>query len=125
MIERRFKPFPDDWDDLIPAYTFYILRPDPSRVLPEYLAWFINQPPAQAFLAQQSRGTLVKLLPKSVFEELEVPVPPLAVQRQVMDIEHLRAREEGLLKRLIAARRRLVQRTCLDAVETQSQPTFV
>ena len=88
-------------------------------MLAEYLAWFINQPPAQAFLTRQSRGTLVKLLPKSVFEELEVPVPPLAVQRQVMEIENLRAREEGQLKRLIAARQRLVQRACLDAVETQ------
>ena len=86
--------------------------------MPEYLAWFINQPPAQAYLAQQSRGTLVKLLPKNVFEELEVPVPPLPVQRQIIEIESLRAREEGLLKRLISARLRLVQRACLDAVET-------
>ena len=50
----------------------------PQHVLPEYLAWFINQPPAQAYLTQQSRGTLVKLMPKSLFEKLEVPVPPLA-----------------------------------------------
>jgi hypothetical protein len=119
LNELTVQPFPKRWDDLIPAYTFYILRPDLNRVLPEFLAWFINQPPAQAYLTQQSRGTLVKLMPKSLFEELEVPVPPLAVQRQVMEIEDLRAREEGLLKRLIAARQRLVQQACLDAAETQ------
>ncbi len=119
LNEETVRPFPDRWEDLIPAYTFYILRPDQQRVLPEYLAWFINQPPAQAYLTRQSRGTLVKLMPKGLFEELEVPVPPLAVQRQVMEIENLRAREEGLLKRLIAARQRLVQQACLDAAETQ------
>jgi len=119
LTEQTVRPFPDRWDDLIPAYTFYILRPDLNRVLPEYLAWFINQPPAQAFLTQQSRGTLVKLMPKSLFEELEVPIPPLAIQRQVMEIENLRAHEEGLLKRLIAARQRLVQRACLSAIETE------
>ena len=119
LNEQTVRPFPDRWDDLIPAYTFYILRPDLNRVLPEYLAWFINQPPAQAYLTQQSRGTLVKLMPKSLFEELEVPIPPLATQRQVMEIENLRAHEEGLLKRLIAARQRLVQRACLSAVETE------
>lgn len=120
LTEQTVRPFPDHWDDLIPAYTFYILRPDLNRVLPEYLAWFINQPPAQAYLTQQSRGTLVKLMPKSLFEELEVPIPPLAVQRQVMEIEDLRAYEEGLLKRLIAARQRLVQQACLSAIETES-----
>jgi len=119
LNEQTIRPFPDHWDNLIPAYTFYILRPDLNRVLPEYLAWFINQPPAQAYLTQQSRGTLVKLMPKSLFEELEVPIPPLAIQRQVMEIENLRAHEEGLLKRLIAARQRLVQRACLSAVETE------
>jgi hypothetical protein len=119
LNEQTVRPFPDRWDDLIPAYTFYILRPDLNRVLPEYLAWFINQPPAQAYLTQQSRGTLVKLMPKSLFEELEVPIPPLARQRQVMAIENLRAHEEGLLKRLIAARQRLVQRACLSAVDTE------
>jgi hypothetical protein len=116
LVEPFIRPMPFDWDTLIPAYVFYILRPDRQRVLPEYLAWFINQPPSQAFLARHSRGTLVKLLPKGVFEELEVPVPPLETQRRIVGLEHLRAREEFLLKQLADARRRLVQQTCLAAV---------
>jgi hypothetical protein len=119
LNEQTVRPFPENWDDLIAAYTFYLLRPNLDCVLPEYLAWFINQPPAQAYLTQQARGTLVKLMPKSLFEELEVPLPPLLVQRQVMQIEHLRAHEEGLLKRLIAARQRLVRRACLSAAEIE------
>jgi hypothetical protein len=120
LNEQTVQPFPEDWNEIIPAYTFYILRPDRSRIVPEYLAWYINQPIAQAYLTQQSRGTLVKLLPKSIFEELEVPVPSLALQRQVMELEYLRAREEGLLQRLIAARQRLVQHACLSAISTES-----
>ena len=120
LNEHTVQPFPENWNDIIPAYTFYILRPDRSRIVPEYLAWYINQPIAQAFLTQQSRGTLVKLLPKTIFEELEIPVPSISVQRQVMEIESLRAREESLLRRLIAARQRLVQQACLTAVATQS-----
>jgi hypothetical protein len=116
LVEPFIRPMPFDWDTLIPAYVFYILRPDRQRVLPEYLAWFINQPPAQAFLARHSRGTLVKLLPKGVFEELEVPVPPLKKQRLIIELEQLRAREEFLLKQLADARRRPVQQTCLAAV---------
>jgi hypothetical protein len=98
---------------------FYVLRPDRQRVLAEYLAWCINQRPAQAFLARHSRGTLVKLLPKGVFEELEVPVPPLEKQRLIVDIEHLRAREEFLFKRLADSRARLVQHLSLVAVKDE------
>lgn len=120
LVAESVQPYPANWDSLIAAYTFYVLRPDSCRVLPEYLAWFINQPPAQGFLARQSRGTLVKLLPKSVFEELEVPLPPLALQQSIVELERLRAREEGLLKQLAAARLRIVQRTCLDAIESHA-----
>jgi hypothetical protein len=43
-------------------------------------------------------------------------VPPLETQRLIVELEHLRAREEFLLKQLADARRRLVQQTCLAAV---------
>jgi hypothetical protein len=119
LNQETVTPFPDCWDDIIAAYTFYVVRPDAQHVLPEYLAWVINQAPAQSYLASQSRGTLVKLLPKSIFEELDVPVPPLALQRQVMELEQLRAHEQSLLKRLIAARQRVVQHTCLLAIDTK------
>lgn len=117
LNEESVRPFPDQWEDVIAAYTFFVLRPDRSRVLPEYLAWFINQAPAQAFLSRQSRGSLAKLLPKSAFEELEIPLPPLGLQQKIVDIEHLRSREEGLLKRLIAARQQVIQQACLQAIE--------
>lgn len=120
LNESTMHPYPTKWDDLIAAYTFYVLQPDRSRVLPEYLAWFLNQAPAQAFFVQQSRGTLVKMLPKSVFKELEVPVPPVPLQRQILDIESARAGEEHLLNQLIRARRRLVQAVCLAAAESTS-----
>lgn len=116
LVEPFITPMPFDWSALIPAYVFYILRPDRQRVLPEYLAWFINQPPTQAYLARHSRGTLVKLLPKSVFEELELPVPPLEKQQIIVELERLRTREEFLLKKLADARRRLIQQTCLAAI---------
>lgn len=122
LNEDSLQPYPEDWDDLIAAYTFFVLRPDRSRVLPEYLAWFINQPPAQAFLLRQSRGSLVKLLPKGVFEELEIPVPSLTLQQKVVELEHLRAREESLLRRLIAARRQVTQHVSLNAVENHTHP---
>lgn len=120
LNRQTVQPFPDDWDEVIAAYTFYVLRPDRSQVLPEYLAWFINQPPAQAILTRQSRGSRVKLLPKSVFAELEISLPTMELQTKIVELELLRTREESLLRQLIAARQQLVQQACLLAIDAHS-----
>ena len=122
LVAPFVEPMPQNWDELIPAYIFYILRPDRSRILPEYLAWFINQPPSQAYLARHSRGSLVKLLPKAVFEELEVSLPPIEVQQKITELDRLRAHEESLLRRLITTRQQLIQQTCLRVITGQWQP---
>lgn len=109
----------DGGDMLIAAYTFYIVRPT-GVVLPEYLAWFINQPPSQAYLQAHLRGSAAKLLPKSALDEMPVIVPPSSRQHQIVEIDNLRARENSLMTRLASARRRLVQAACLAAIDSTS-----
>ncbi len=46
-------------ENTVASYYFYILRPDPDRIDPEYLAWFINQPTAQACLEPRSSRNLL------------------------------------------------------------------
>jgi len=116
MVSPYVEPFPENWDSIIPAYLYYILHPKTDIVTAEYLAWFINQPPTQAALGRQLRGTLLKLLPKAEFETTEILVPSLAVQNKIVQLERLRAQEESLLKRLIATRQHLIQQTCLRAI---------
>lgn len=103
--------------DTIASYYFYILRLDTERVSPEYLAWFINQPTAQAFLERLQRGSHIQIIPKSAFEELEVIVPPLAMQRAIVELERSRQKEEHIMGRLVYARRRLVNGLGLQAAQ--------
>jgi hypothetical protein len=116
LVEGAITPMPTDWDELIPAYVFYIVRPQRELVLPEYLAWYINQPPSQAYLARNSRGSVAKLLPKSSFETLEVPVPSVELQNKILELESLRSQEEFLLRKLVNARKQIVLQTCLGAI---------
>ncbi len=109
----------DAGDKLIAAYTFYIVRPK-ADVLPEFLAWFINQAPSQAYLQMHLRGSAAKLLPKSALDEMTVIVPPVSLQNRIVEIDHLRAHEDSLMARLASARRRLVQAACLAAIESKS-----
>ena len=81
-----------------------IIRPDPERVLPEYLAWAINQHDAQRRLAAEAQGTSLRMIPMAVLARLDVAVPDLPTQKRIVEINAL-ARQEGRLLRELADRR--------------------
>ena len=81
-----------------------IIRPDRKRVLPDYLAWAINQPDAQRRLAAEAQGTSLRMIPMAVLARLDIAVPDLPTQRRIVALNAL-ARQEGRLLRELAARR--------------------
>jgi hypothetical protein len=98
------------------AGNFYILRVRRKGVLPGYLAWYINQAPAQTFLRSRSQGTNIAMVAKADLEELEVPVPALAIQEKVVRVAALQRRERELLRDLEERRGQLIQAVCLKAI---------
>lgn len=76
----------------------------PDRVLPEYLNWYINQRDAQAFLHSRSIGTAQKMIGKEALDELEVFVPDLSRQKNIIEMASLSAREQVLLHALAEKR---------------------
>jgi len=103
------------------SYYFYILRANLKHVLPEYLAWFINQPSAQGYFESAGQGSLVKMVPKSTFEELEIQVPSLETQRAIVQLDTLRKKEAVIMERLIRSRKRLINGLALKAATKESQ----
>lgn len=103
------------------AYYFYILRADPKRILPEYLAWFINQPTAQAYFESAGQGSMVKMVPKSIFEELEVQLPPLKTQKAIAELNALQKKEAAALECLVRSRKRLINGLSLKAATMESK----
>jgi hypothetical protein len=91
------------------AAPLLILRVrDSQRVLPAYLTWSINQPPAQAYLAKRAEGSNVKMITIATLGGLPVEVPSVGHQRVVVELAGLSARERILEARVSAARERLV-----------------
>jgi len=86
--------------------SFYILRPGPE-VEARYLAWYLNQGPAQAAIDQIRTGAGTPIVQRTAFERLEVVVPPLEVQRGIADLAELQARERELCSRLVETTDRL------------------
>lgn len=95
-------PLPEPVAVIVPLV---IIRPDKARVLPEYLAWAINQPDAQRRLGEEAQGTSLRMIPMSALENLEIAVPDLLTQKRIVELNAL-ARQEGHLLRQLADRRK-------------------
>ena len=80
----------------------------PRGVVPAYLMWFINLPATQAALASLSEGTSVRMISKEAIQDLNVVVPSLARQRQIVEVATLEHQEAALLADLAAQRKRLI-----------------
>lgn len=107
----------------VAASYFYVLRVINQRVLPEYLAWYINQAPFQEELANLATGTHMPFVSLEEFRKLGIPVPNIELQRKIVELDTLARREQSLMRKIaekqtqIATQRaKLVEKTCLRAV---------
>lgn len=84
---------------------FYVIRVrQPERLLPAFLAWQLNQPPAQRYLRQSAEGSLQLSIRRSVLEGAPVQIPPLHRQHAVIALAHSAKAERAALEALIKNR---------------------
>jgi len=106
--------------DTLASNHFYIVRVNAGTILAAYLGWWVNQPPAQARFVAQAHRTTMTLVPRLAFESLEVEIPPLAIQRRIVELNELARRQYELTTRLHEKRGALVSALCLRAVRENS-----
>jgi len=87
--------------------NFFLLREkSAAEVLPEFLAWQINQQPAQRYLRQTAEGSDQLSIRRGTLEELPITLSPLAQQQHVVALASLALRERTLHEALIENRER-------------------
>jgi hypothetical protein len=80
---------------------FFILRALNDEVLPEYLAWLLNQPPCQRHFKKKAEGTLTKSIRRGVIEGVPIIIPSLQKQKAIINIANTIKQEQQILKQLI------------------------
>jgi len=96
--------------------SFYILRPW-DGIEPRYLAWYLNQAPAQAAIDQIRTGAGTPIVQRTAFERLEVAVPPFEAQRRIGELSELQARERELRASLADATDRIQAATGREIIK--------
>ncbi|MDT8413152.1 MAG: restriction endonuclease subunit S [Vicingaceae bacterium] len=75
---------------------FFIIRPNRNKVIPEYLAWFLNAPTAQAYFHENRLGASVGNIRKEALETLEVELPSMDRQQQIAKLNQLFYKEKQI-----------------------------
>lgn len=107
-------------DAAVLAAPLLRIRCNESVVIPEYLNWYINQKPAQAYLKSCTEGTALKMISKQSLEGLEVALPSLDRQRLIAELAALSEQEYEIMKKLADKRNQLIARTLLQLTEGDS-----
>jgi hypothetical protein len=108
-----------DVDRVVVGSQFFILRVAGQAVLPEYLAWYINQQPAQRYLNERLSGSHVRMILRDDLLDLPVAVPALKVQRRILELHLLQVQEQRLLVQLSQKRQQLMSGLCVEAAGKQ------
>jgi hypothetical protein len=98
-----------------------ILRPDPSIITPQFLAWSINLPANQRHLDASAQGASIRMVPKSALDDLRLDVPDLATQRRIVAAANLARREAVLAASLVEKSLSLTTLTLADAAKRAAE----
>ena len=100
-----------------------VLRPNLDIVTPEYLAWAINQPDAQRYFDRMARGTNMRMIPRSVLNDLRLDIPDVETQRRIVAADALSKRERMLTLLLAEKRRKFTSRILGERAKRSSRAT--
>lgn len=95
-----------------------------SAVLPEFLAWQINQPPVQRLLRQAAEGSNQLSIRRAELEALPISVPSLVVQEQIVGLAEAAVRERNLLDQLILNREQQLSALAFALAEAAERPNI-
>ncbi|MDO8381009.1 restriction endonuclease subunit S [Phenylobacterium sp.] len=98
-----------------------ILRPNPSMIAPQFLAWSINLPANQRNLDASAQGSSIRMVPKSALDDLRIDVPDLATQRRIVAAANLARREAALAASLAEKSLSLTTLALADAAKRASE----
>jgi type I restriction enzyme S subunit len=82
----RYAVISADHDGQICSTGFCVLRPNPELVLTNYLFHLLGTQAFQDYVERNQRGASYPAITDGLVKEHRIPVPPLEVQREIVDI---------------------------------------
>ncbi|MEZ4826092.1 MAG: restriction endonuclease subunit S [Bacteroidia bacterium] len=101
----------------VASTSFFVIKVIDKKVLPDYLAWFLNHPQTQNYLKSKARGTSIPSIAKSALEDLKITIPSLEKQKLIIRISELTLKETELRIRILTQRNQLIEKQIMNALK--------
>jgi len=103
-------------NSVLAAACFFVVRISNPETLPEYLWWYLNKLPVEEYLKRFSgRAVHMPVVRRAVLESIDIPLPPIKIQKHISEINKLLQKEQRLYKKLAEKRKNLMTEICLKA----------
>lgn len=103
----------------VASSTFLVIRfleKFKSEILPEYFVWYINHPKIQECLKAKARGSSIVSISKTDLQDIEIQIPSIETQKQILVIDSLRKRERELIKQIQSLKEKHIQHCLITAI---------
>jgi restriction endonuclease S subunit len=103
----------------VASSTFLVIRlleKFKSRIFPEYFVWYINHPKVQEWLKTKARGSSIVSISKTDLQDMEIQIPALEKQKQILVIDSLVNQERELIKQIQSLKEKNIQHRLFTAI---------
>ena len=98
-------------------HFFQIHIKNKHKVLPSFLAWQINQAPAQKYLINSAEGTMIRSIRRGILESLPIVIPEIKKQKAIAELDFRVKREYTLLQEQINNSRTMMNAIARDLMK--------
>lgn len=88
---------------------YFVISVLPHHVIPEFLAWQLNQTIAQRYFQQSAEGSAQRTIRRAILENTPISVPSIEMQERMIKMVQAVEREEIIYKKLIELRQSELQ----------------
>lgn len=85
---------------LVPSY-FVIIKVNSSKILPQYLAWYLNSVNVKKQLGQAQAGSRIPSTNQKAIKNISILQPQISKQKALIELNQLHQKEKALYKRLL------------------------
>lgn len=104
----------------VASSTFLVIRLKDeyrTKILPEYLVWFMNNLKTQEWIKAKARGSSIQSVSKTDLLDLEITIPPIEKQKKILIVDSLHKKEQGILKKIQSLKEQYIQYNLISVIK--------
>jgi len=101
------------------AQHYYVIQVKTEAILPEFLAWQLNQNPVQHYLKNYAQGSSQLSIPKTLLGNAPIYLPDKKRQKTIIELNKIVIKEKKVLNGLIDNRAKQLQAIAQKILKNQ------